>query len=144
MLPAIDKFQEFCDPEFAGYLGDVADGAEGKLRAREGWREVLLVKFASITPSILPPVADAAVDAFFAAWDGQTFALFQAGLAAACDIVAAGMLGHDSTPPATPHIPAGTGPTHALMSAQLDGGLTAWLQTGTAINLSTTLSENWS
>lgn len=133
MIAPVNELRAFCDPSYAGYLGDVTSNAEGISRVINGWADALAACVAAIVPvSVSGP---AAKSAFIAAatplncapgWQVPSCAAFASALAA-------GMLPlYTGTPPASSFIPASSSLIHQVACIEMANELLAWFQTGTA------------
>lgn len=144
---AADELRAFLDPDFSGYLGDAPDKQTMIDRAIDQWAEALYKCARFVTP--VSTASLAAKAAFQAAAVGMhldvTGAVFQAACASFADTLGAGMVGYVATSPPGLFVPVGSGPitVASVACTFMAGQLAAWFATGTAINLSTTLTEPW-
>ncbi len=148
------ELQEFCDPKYSGYLGDVMSNAQAVDRAIDGWALALEKAVTPISPAISPAALAGAVAAFKAAAVGMyaSGAVFSAAVAAFAVQIGLGMnnpvlnppLGYTATPPAAIFIPTSASPVHETACDQMAAQLVAWLETGTATDNFTGNTVNWS
>jgi len=141
LINAKDKFSKYFDTSAPDYPGDIVTTADGEARVIAAWTEALRRKLPGISPA--STTATAAADAFEAAYDGATIASFQAAMNAMAAIIGSGMTGYTPTPPAAPFLPATTTDIIDTLCQELDSQLDAWLQTGSAVNNSTSVVVGW-
>lgn len=147
------ELQKFCDPDYSGYLGDVANNAQAVDRAIDGWAAALEKAVTPISPAISPAALAGAVAAFRAAAVGMyaSGAVFSAAVAAFATQIGLGManpvlnppLGYAAVPPPSIFIPTSASPVHETACDQMAAQLIAWLETGTATDNSTGDTVDW-
>lgn len=147
LINAKDDFSKYFNDADPAYVGDItSEGAQartdGEDRVRTAWTEALRTKLPGIFPA--STAAEAAADAFEAAYDGATLASFQAAMNAMATTIGAGMTGYTPTPPSIPFLPATTTQDKDILCQELDSQLDAWLQTGSStLNVPPNTVEDW-
>jgi hypothetical protein len=140
------ELRKFMDRNFVDYIGDAIDKQDSIDKSIASWKNALekCCEFISPASSTLIAALSAFESAAAAMYLDPTGAVFQAACEAFASTLGSGMAGYTATPPATPFIPAGGDPSNAELSCDFKAAqLVAWLKTGKATNIVTTVEEDW-